>query len=87
NDHYELSATILGNMPIKNISKTSKKNKELRMKIADISKELSSLHDMYALSKSTSYKEQIYSKEKEINSLVFSLYKLLPSEIKYINNN
>ncbi|MGI6442280.1 MAG: hypothetical protein GXZ13_04445 [Synergistaceae bacterium] len=86
NDHFELKLSLLLKLPIRKISRTNSFSVKQKILIERCARELSS---MYSISRDNQRKisiDKIRSTEKELNNVIYKLYKLTPSEIDIIEN-
>lgn len=86
NDHFELKPGILGKIPIRSVSPTNSRQVRLRDEIASAAKELCAIYKNCPSKKSAIFTPERVKAERELNSLVFQLYKLTPSEISLVEN-
>lgn len=82
NNHYELSVALLGTFPVFKISATNKRQVAFRKDISERAKELFELYNAPSADK-----DVINEKEKELNNVIYTLYRLTPSEINFVKNN
>lgn len=84
NNHYELTVALLSSMPVFNISPTAKKQNIMKEKISECAKMLFELHNDV---NEIHVKDLISAKEKELNMLVYKLYRLTTKERRFVINN
>ena len=82
NNHYELSVALLGTLPVFKISPTNKRQVAFRREISEKAKELFELYNSASVDR-----DVINEKEKELNNIIYTLYRLTPSEINFVKNN